>query len=232
MARFAKRCFLIVLVVTASGCALNRSLIDTQMRIETLVNPNGKQVYIRSIVDNRQFQEKPPTPDIPSLGFGELKDATQELKSRAVGRKRNTYGKALGDIMLSEGQSVQKTVYEATRNAWHSLGYAVVDKQEDAKPDAILMDISIDKFWSYLSPGFWALTLKSEITTTNTISLSQKDNPTVIMATAEESFQVASDTNWEKVLMSAINNFTTEAKTKFHNFEQNPGMSVNNKAVS
>jgi len=226
MARFVKLCFLIVLVITASGCALNRSYIEPQMRTGVIVNPNGKQVYIRSIVDNRQFQDSPSTPDIPSLGFGDLKNATPELKSRAVGRKRNGMGKALGDIMLGEGQSVQKTVYEATRNAWYSMGYAVVDKKEDAKPDAIIMDISIDKFWNYLSVSFWALTLKSEITTTNTISVSPKDNPVVITATAEESFQVAGDSAWEKMLGTVIDNFTAAAKTKLKGVEQAPGASV------
>jgi hypothetical protein len=46
------------------------------------------------------------------------------------------------------------------------------------------------------------------------------------MATAEESFQVAGDSAWEKMLGSVIDNFTAAAKTKLKGFEQAPGSSV------
>ncbi|MFH0985031.1 MAG: hypothetical protein V1882_05790 [Candidatus Omnitrophota bacterium] len=229
MAKFVKVCLWVGLVVASAGCTLNRSFIEVPVPSESLIKPNGKQVYIRSIIDNRQFQDQPSTPDIPSLGFDELKNATPALKSRAIGRKRNCFGKALGDIMLDEGQNVEMIVRAATRNALNSLGYDVTDKREETKPDAITMDIAIDKFWSYFAPGFWAISLKSEITTTNTISVPGKDNPVVIMATAEENFQVASDANWKKVLRLAVDDFTAEAKTKLQGLELSHDVSTDNK---
>jgi hypothetical protein len=35
-----------------------------------------------------------------------------EVKARAIGRKRNTYGKALGDMVLEGGQTVEGVVRE------------------------------------------------------------------------------------------------------------------------
>ncbi len=53
------------------------------------------------VEDDRKFQDKPASADIPSLK-GEQSNATVEEKARAVARKRNGYGKALGDILLKD----------------------------------------------------------------------------------------------------------------------------------
>ena len=109
MARLVKSCFLIVFICVFASCATNRGYLNVPVDTGSLSAPNGKQVYIRSITDNRQFQDKPLSADIPSLGFGGLNNATPEIKSRAIARKRNSYGKALGDILLEEGQTVEDT---------------------------------------------------------------------------------------------------------------------------
>ena len=71
------------------------------------VNANGKEIFIESVTDERIFQENPKSQDIPSLGLGGSANATEIIRKRAIGRKRNTYGKALGDILLEEGQTVE-----------------------------------------------------------------------------------------------------------------------------
>jgi len=219
MAKVAKLSLFIISIFVLAGCATNRGYLDIAVPSGTLINSNGKQVYIRSIADNRQFQDNPPSADIPSLGFGGVNNITPELKSRAIARKRNCYGKALGDIMLNEGQSAQKTIYAATRNALYSLGYAVVDRQEEVKPDAIIMDISIDKFWGYFLPGFWAISLKSEITTTNTIIVPKRENPLIIKATARNVCQIGNEANWKKVFRMVIDDFIENAKKELKNLD-------------
>jgi len=222
MARLVKFCFLLACIMVISGCATNRGYLDIQVPSASLTDPNGKQVYIRSITDNRLFQDKPASADMPSIGFGGVKNATPEIKSRAIARKRNAYGRALGDILLDEGQSVEKVVYEATRNALYSLGYAVVDKQEQAAPDAIIVDVSIDKFWAWTITGMWAISLKSEITTANTVTVPALDKPIVIMAQAKNVCQVGNDANWRKVFRMVIDDFVEKAKTEFRTLEANP----------
>ncbi|MBF0384407.1 MAG: flagellar biosynthesis protein [Candidatus Omnitrophica bacterium] len=221
MSRLAKFYFLISFVLLSTGCATNRGFLGIDVPAGSLTVPNGKQVYIRSITDNRQFQDKPSTPDIPSLGFDSLKEATADIKNRAMARKRNSYGKAMGDILLEEGQSVQGVIYQATRNSLFSLGYAVVSKEEEARPDAIILDISIDKFWGWLEPGFWAISLKSEITTTNTITMPKQDSPILIKATAKNTCQVGSEANWKKVFRLVIDDFIEKAKIELKNLDTN-----------
>jgi len=222
MERRRNLCFLFVVTIfVLAGCATNRGVLGLQVPAESMTNPTGKQVYIRSIADNRQFQDNPPSADIPSLGFGGLDKLTPELKSRAIARKRNTYGKALGDIVLEEGQTVQEVINKATRNALYSLGYVVIDKQGEARPDAIIVDISIEKFWAWMTPGFWSLSLKSEMSTVNTIQVPKRDNPIIIKAAAANSCQVASEANWKKVFRMAIDDFIEKAKTELKHLDAN-----------
>ncbi len=212
---------LLVVIINLTGCATNRGYLGIQVPAGILTNSNGKQVYIRSITDSRIFQEKPKSADIPSLGFGELNKITPEMKSRAIARKRNTYGKALGDIILEEGQSVQSVIYEATRNSLYSLGYDVVNNDKEAKSDAIIMDISIDKFWAWFMPGFWTLSLKSEITTTNTVTVPKRDKPIIITASSRNLCQVANEANWKKTLRLVVDDFIEKAKLELKDFEAN-----------
>lgn len=219
---FKKTALLLSLVfcmLSLTGCATNRGYLSIQVPTNTLTNPNGKQVYIRSITDNRLFQDEPQSPDIPSLGFGGHDKVTPEMKNRAIARKRNAFGKALGDIFLKEGQSVQSIIYEATRNSLYSIGYDVVNSSKEAKPDAIIVDISIDKFWAWFTPGFWAISLKSEITTINTLTVPKIDKPITIMASSQNSCQVANEANWKKTLKLVVDDFIKKATIELKNLE-------------
>ena len=206
-------------IIALTGCATNRGYLGIRVPAGTLTNPNGKQVYIRAIIDNRQFQDNPKSPEIPSLGFGGLAKATPEMKSRAIARKRNSYGKALGDIMLNEDQTVQSVIYEATSNSLYSLGYDVVNNAKEAKSDAIVVDISIDKFWAWFRPGFWTLSLESEITTLNTVTTLKKDNPIIITATSRNSCQLANEANWEKTFRLVVDDFIEKAMLELKKLE-------------
>jgi hypothetical protein len=50
------------------------------------------------------FTVAPPSADIASLDPAE--DSSDASKARAIGRKKNGYGKALGDVVLPEGKTV------------------------------------------------------------------------------------------------------------------------------
>ena len=144
------------------------------------------------------------------------------MKSRAIARKRNGYGKALGDILLEEGQTVQSVIYEATRNSLYSLGYDVVNNPEEAKSDAIVVDISIDKFWAWFMPGVWTLSLKSEITTVNTITAPRSHSPITITASSRNYCQMANTANWRKTLKLVVDDFIKKAELELRNLETAP----------
>ena len=86
-----------------AGCAAGRATVDVSAPHGT--NPaTGKYVRIDSVQDKRTFTVKPPSADMASLDPDE--DSSDESKARAIGRKRNGYGKALGDVVLPEGKTV------------------------------------------------------------------------------------------------------------------------------
>lgn len=107
-----------LLITTLSGCATSRGLIQVPAPNTSASSqevPSSKKAIIALVEDNRTFQDRPTTPDIPSLKDG-LAKATTEEKAKAVARKRNGYGKALGDILL-EKETVSELLQKRTTHA-------------------------------------------------------------------------------------------------------------------
>ena len=82
------------------GCATTRGVMDVQEEVSA--NPEtGIAVKFARVTDARRFEIDPRQADIPSLKNDEIDDPA--ITSRAIARKRNSYGKALGDILLPGG---------------------------------------------------------------------------------------------------------------------------------
>ncbi len=141
-----------------TGCATNRGIVDLSTTTENSdlieVSAAAPTVRITDIVDQRIFEIKPSSPSTPSLKGGEIDDRT--ITSRAIARKRNTYGMALGDILLPEGQTVMDVVRETISSSLAEKGYRVTS---EADADYTL-NASIQRFWSWFTPGFWALKIE------------------------------------------------------------------------
>jgi hypothetical protein len=92
----------LLLFLTVAGCATTRSEIHVgpSMRLALQSSPEaGKPAFIRSITDERVFHLMSPDPRIPTIGVG----GEAGIQARAVGRKRNGYGEAMGDVILQDG---------------------------------------------------------------------------------------------------------------------------------
>jgi hypothetical protein len=153
------------IAVFLTGCATNRSevaLVPMADKAGVIAERHGRQVSVTSVVDERVFQDGSADPSVPSLGFGGVEAATAEMRSRAIARKRNTFGKALGDVVLQEGQTVPKVVRAATEQALVDAGFTVVP-MADAKPGTTAVKVRIRQFWAWMTPGFWALTFENKI---------------------------------------------------------------------
>lgn len=151
----------VLLGLLGSGCATNRGVLD--VRINKLQNPaSGRTVTILRVTDNRVFEESPSIPSIPSLKGGEI--GNKAITSRAIARKRNGYGKALGDILLPEGRTVENVVQEALVKSFREAGYRVIDDTTELKDNdkAVPIEADIEQFWSWFTPGFWAVSLQFE----------------------------------------------------------------------
>lgn len=197
------------LLTVLGGCATSRSEIALVSPAATPPVPAlGKPAVIRSIRDERVFEQAPREPSTPSLGFEGSAQASAETKARAIGRKRNTYGQALGDVLLQPGQTIERVVRENLTAALHQSGYRVVP-QNEAGSSALILDVRIRKFWSWIQPGFWAITLHTAIATD--LQAPGSGSPVIVEVNSAESLQVATEGNWIEALGKALAAYRAEA---------------------
>lgn len=203
-----------LLIVLLAGCATNRSVVSiSDIGSGAAAAPsNGKEVYISQVRDHRSFQVNPSTPNIPSLDASE--DSSGDIKARAIGRKRNTYGKALGDIVLEDGNTVKSLTASAIRQAFIEKGYKVVDKPPQPGPNTYVVNADISQFWTWMNPGFWALSLSSEISTKVQVQGGGKTQNLVVHVKHADNFQTGTDGNYTQVISDALKKYIKNLKEK------------------
>ncbi len=199
-----------------SGCATKRGEVALQTPTveptQQAVAPKGIKVYINAVSDARQFEARPSDPSTPSLDPNELQ--TEAIKSRAIGRKRGGFGKAFANFLLAEGQTVQSVIEGSLKQAFTEAGYTVVHEQSAVDADTYTVDVKIDKFWSWLNMGFWALTISTEISTGIDITKPDGKQDETVYVIASEKFQTGLEGNWIAVMQSALANYVDEVKKR------------------
>ena len=205
------------LVLVLGGCATTRS----ELRVASPVaapasapNANAPAAFIRTVKDDRKFEQAPPEPSTPSLGLEGATQATAETKLRAIGRKRNGYGRALGDVLLENGQTVESIVRENLAAALREAGYNV-RSEAAADPRALIVDVRITKFWAWVQPGFWAITVKAEIATD--VTLSNAASATMVNVQLEDAKAIVTDSVWSETIDKALQAYRREAAQKLPN---------------
>lgn len=131
-----------------------------------------------------------------------------------IARKRNTFGKALGDILLQKGQTVESLIHNALRQALVANGYTVVETDTNLSQSSHTVDVHISKFWSWMNPGVWAITLSMEIATDITVKDGDSWGNQTISVKASDTFQTAAEDNWLSVLKIALNAYLSAARVK------------------
>ena len=205
--------FLVILlpiyIIFISGCATSRSEITLPIqKISEPLVKNGKTFYIHSVRDKRIFEKKPKQTNIPSLSN---RSQTDNIKIRAVARKRNGYGKALGDILLKEGQTSETLIRDALKQALIEEGYTFISETEKNN-DTIILDVDINKFWSWVNIGFWALTLNTEILTNIEVNQSGTTKIKIINTKTSNKVQMGTESNWIAIMQAGLKDFMLEVK--------------------
>jgi uncharacterized lipoprotein YajG len=201
-------------VVILGGCATSRSVLDISAPASDKVttSSNGKYVYINTIIDKRVFEVSPSEPNIPSLNPSE--DQSDQIKLRAVARKRNGFGKALGDMLLKEGQTVESLTAASIRQAFVEKGYRVIESKDKTNASTYIVDADIVKFWSWMNPGFLAISLSTEVSTGLTIKSPEGTNKQTISVKESDYYQTAMENNWVAVINMALRAYVDELKSK------------------
>ncbi|MCD6079422.1 MAG: flagellar biosynthetic protein [Ramlibacter sp.] len=186
------------------GCATSRSEVriapPDAAAAAAVTKPRA--VVIRSVQDTRQFAEKPADPSVPSLGEGGASQASDSVKARAIARKRNTYGQALGDVLLQEGQTVTGLVRENLSAAFRQAGYRVATDAASAGPNPLNVDVSVRKFWAWFTPGFWTITLTANIETE--LRISDGGVPVVVSVVTKDDLMAAGESAWVETVQKAL----------------------------
>lgn len=202
------------------GCAANRSELSLTTQSTALdkaaiqTDANAPVAVLRSVVDQRVYEQAPRDPSTPSLGFEGADKASDELKARAIGRKRNGYGMAMGDLVLEEGDTVTSLVRAELEAALTQAGYRVVAEQDArAQADALIIDVEVKEFWTWLQPGFWSLKLHAKILTD--LSISNQSQPVVTSVRTYESRSFATDDAWMSVIQKALNEYREKTSNHF-----------------
>lgn len=140
----------------ATGCATSRGILDVQVPASS--NPSQGNAYkIVAVRDVRVFELKPGVPSTPSLKNAEIDDLA--ITSRAIARKRNGYGKALGDILLPEAGTVQELTGAAITRGFRESGLRVVAPGDSDWERATPVEADILQLWAWMTPGFWTISL-------------------------------------------------------------------------
>lgn len=193
----------------ATGCATSRGIVD--VRVPETANPDtATLVKITEVRDLRVFQIKPPRPSIPSLKNDEIGD--KSITRRAIARKRNSYGMGLGDILLPPEKSVDQLARSALENALRESGYAVVSEGEPGYESARALSADIEKFWSWMNPGFWTITLRFEAQVILKGDWPVDEGKREIYSRSMTSGMAATTGLWEEVFNTGIAEFTDSVK--------------------
>ena len=160
---------LLVFMLVFSGCVTTRSEINLNTQKNQVVNPiSDKKIFIRSVLDNRHFEVAPDKASIPSLKYSKDINNTK-ITSHAIARKRDGFGHAMGDILLPQNITVADIIKKTVSDVFKEQGYQIVQNPDNATS---IVNVKIDKFWCWITPGFWSMSLESEF---QIVLQSQKD---------------------------------------------------------
>ncbi len=190
-----------LLLVLLAGCATSRGVVVTPI-VQSANPESGAAVKLVRVTDARKFELAPRTPSIPSLKGGEINDPA--VSSRAIARKRNSYGKALGDILLPEGDTVSELVAATLKKGLREGGFRVLDEGDSGFDTAVPLEADIEKFWMWFSPGFWAIHMEFDGLVRLKGGIAPFDDSEEFKASARVGAQAATENQWMKTLQLGL----------------------------
>src|SRR5271170_1939758 len=116
--------FFASIMILQSGCVVGRRTVDLPVPALGAGGSSRGDICVTSVTDARQFQNKPSDPSTPSID-GNVETLSAEQKSLMIGRQRNGFGMAMGDIALPAGDSVIQRAKLLVEEALKHRGYKI-----------------------------------------------------------------------------------------------------------
>ncbi len=198
-------------VLLHSGCVVGRRTVSLAVpSLGVGAEPLGV-LRIASVDDNRVFQNKPADPSMPSID-GDVTGMSSDQKSVMIGRQRNTYGKAMGDIALPSGDSVTSRARALLEGAFKRRGYTI--STDASTPNTAT--VSVDEFWAWFTPGMWSVTFEARVYCTIMLQRGDSTAKLVIKGYGINRGQVAKDANWQLAFDRAFHDFLVKFDTELN----------------
>lgn len=188
-----------------SGCAVGRRTLPLDVPHTTGLGTAKGSVFIGEVTDARRFENKPQLPSVPSID-GDVTKASKEQLANVIGRQRNTYGAALGDIGLPDNDTVMKRTRLLIEEGFRRKGYAI---SSDPAAGATAT-VGIDEFWAWITPGMWSLSFEANITCKLTLTKDGNSKTFTVRGYAINKGQAATNPNWQKAYQAAFDDFLVQ----------------------
>lgn len=203
-----KKCILVLAAASAllsSGCVVGRRTVDLSIPQAGSYPTARGAVIIGKIEDKRGFENKPSDPATPSID-GDATQMDAATKSTMIGRQRNGYGGAMGDIALPKDRSVILLTRELLSESLKRNGYSVAAAGSDK-----IVDVEINEFWAWFTPGMFSVSFESRVYCTLKVKRSSDAKTVVIRGYGLNKGQVASDANWQLAYQRAFEDFLSKS---------------------
>jgi len=194
----------LIVVMFLAGCATGTRHVDIFPLAYTNDQSSEGLIYIGSIVDKRRFEDKPGDPSTPSVK-GDLSQTPKEKLSTLIGRQRGGFGAALGDVVLPQGGTVQEEVRELLIEGLKSRGYTV----SDDKMAPITLDVDIEQFWAWFTPGMWSVSFEAKINCSLNFAKADGHKEFTITGYGINKGQIGRNANWALAYQRAFLDFLT-----------------------
>ncbi len=186
------------LFVLLGGCATTRGYtrLTVPEPAAVVTQSSARMIVIDSVRDAREFQVDPRDPSVPSLKPGKQYQLDATQRETAIGRKRNTWGRAMGDWVLQDGQTVDSVTRELVATTLRSLGYRVGNAAADGA-NAEHVNVVINQFWAWFTPGFWTATIEAKLKTDLQFSGPEGSKSVVVDGYGRNQVQTGREANWQ-----------------------------------
>lgn len=196
-------------IALTSGCVTGRRSFDVDVPPADTSSPAQKAagkgpITVGGVTDNRLFENGPSSPSTPSVN-GDVDQLSAAQKSTFIGRQRNGFGHAMGDITLPDGQTVQGKVSDLIREGLKRRGYDVTG----ASGTSNVATAEVQQFWSWMTPGFFALSFEAHLACKVSITANGKSASFIVKGYGLNHGQFAKDTNWREAYDLAFQDFLT-----------------------
>ncbi len=180
--------------LSSVSCVLGHREVALSIPAGTHAAAKGK-VSFALVSDSRAFQNKPDEPSTPSVD-GDVNSLSAAQRDTYIGRQRNGYGKAMGDVVLPAGGTVTAKARELVTEALARRGYQVGAGGTTVK-------VNVQRFWGWSNPGMWSISIKAHVDCDVTVGGRSFHAEGV----AQNNCHAATTRNWEQAYGEAFEAF-------------------------